>query len=234
MALLSKKVENEFMGLNCGIMDQFSVAMGKRGKAILLDCDTMEYEYILFETGGYSLVIINTNKKRELVGSKYNERFAECALALTFLKQKLDVENLCDITPPDFDLNKHLIHDTVLQKRALHVISENARVKDAAIALQTGDMEVFGKLLYASHQSLKGLYEVTGKELDTIVDFCKEHAECIGARMTGAGFGGCAIALVETKSIEHFMSDLSSHYRNKIGYPPGIFVSGAEDGVREI
>lgn len=234
MALLSKKVENVFMGVNCGIMDQFAVAMGKKDKAIMLNCDTLEYEYIPFETAGYSLVIINTNKKRELVGSKYNERFAECALALTLLKQKLNVENLCDITPASFDLNKHLINDPVLQKRALHVISENARVKDAAIALQTGDMEIFGKLMYASHQSLKELYEVTGKELDTIIDFCKEHEECIGARMTGAGFGGCAIALVKTNKVKGFSNDLSSHYQNEIGYAPGIFVSGAEDGVREI
>jgi galactokinase len=234
MALLSKKVENEFMGVNCGIMDQFAVAMGKKGKAILLNCDTMEYEYEPFETGDYSLVIINTNKKRELVASKYNERFAECALALTLLKQKLDVENLCDITPASFDLNKHVINDPVLQKRALHVISENARVKDAAIALQTGDMEVFGKLMYASHQSLKELYGVTGQELDTIIDFCKEHEECIGARMTGAGFGGCAIALVKTNKVNDFSNDLSSHYQNEIGYAPGIFVSGAEDGVREV
>ncbi|NOT52013.1 MAG: galactokinase [Chitinophagaceae bacterium] len=234
MALLSKKVENEFMGVNCGIMDQFAVAMGKKDKAILLNCDTLEYEYIPFETGGYSLVIINTNKKRELVASKYNERFAECALALTFLKQKLNVENLCDITPASFDLNKQLINDPVLQKRALHVISENARVKDAAIALQTGDMEVFGKLMYASHQSLKELYEVTGKELDTIIDFCNGHEECIGARMTGAGFGGCAIALVKNNKVDDFSNDLSVYYQKEIGYAAGVFISGAEDGVREI
>ncbi len=234
MALLSKKVENEFMGLNCGIMDQFAVAMGKKGKAILLDCDTMRYEYIPFETPGYSLVIINTNKKRELVGSKYNERFAECALALTLLKQELDVSNLCDISPADLELNKHLITDSVIQKRAGHVISENARVKDAAIALQTGDLETFGKLMYASHRSLKDDYEVSGKELDTIIAFCKDHEECIGARMTGAGFGGCAIALVKTNKVKDFSTDLSIYYENEIGYPAGIFVSGAEDGVREL
>lgn len=234
MALLSKKVENEFMGLNCGIMDQFAVAMGKKGKAILLDCDTMEYEYMPFETGAFSLIIINSNKKRELVGSKYNERFAECALALTLLKQELNVSNLCDISPADFETKKHLISDSVLQKRAKHVIDENARVKDAAIALQTSDMEVFGKLMYASHHSLKEFYEVTGKELDAIIDFCKEYPGCIGARMTGAGFGGCAIALVKTNSIESFSTDLSIYYENEIGYAPGIFVSSAEDGVREL
>lgn len=234
LALLSKKVENEFMGVNCGIMDQFAVAMGKKEKAILLDCDTLDYEYIPFETGGYSLVIINTNKKRELVGSKYNERFAECGAALRLLKQKLSVDNLCAVTPAEFQMNRHLITDPVLQKRALHVVSENARVNDAAIALQTGDMETFGKLMYASHQSLKELYEVTGKELDTIVEFCKSYKECIGARMTGAGFGGCAIALVKKNSLEDFISGLSAHYETEIGYAPDIFPSGAEDGVKEV
>ena len=234
MALLSKKVENEFMGINCGIMDQFAVAMGKKQKAILLDCDTLDYEYIPFETGAYSLVIINTNKKRELVGSKYNERFAECGAALRLLKQKLDVENLCAVSPAEFQLNRHLIMDPVLQKRALHVVSENARVKDAAIALQTGDMETFGKLMYASHQSLKELYEVSGKELDTIVEFCKSYADCIGARMTGAGFGGCAIALVKKNNVEDFTSGLLAHYQNEIGYAAEVFASEAEDGVRVV
>lgn len=234
MALLSKKVENEFMGVNCGIMDQFAVAMGKKQKAILLDCDTLDYEYIPFETGAYSLVIINTNKKRELVGSKYNERFAECGAALRLLKQKLDVENLCAVSPAEFQLNRHLIMDPVLQKRALHVVSENARVKDAAIALQTGDMETFGKLMYASHQSLKELYEVSGKELDTIVEFCKSYADCIGARMTGAGFGGCAIALVKKNNVEDFTSGLLAHYQNEIGYAAEVFASEAEDGVRVV
>lgn len=234
MALLSKKVENEFMGVNCGIMDQFAVAMGKMEKAILLDCDTLNYEYIPFETGGYSLVIINTNKKRELVGSKYNERFAECGAALRLLKQKLNVDNLCAVTPAEFEMNRHLINDPVLQKRALHVVSENARVYDAAIALQTGDMKTFGKLMYASHQSLKELYEVTGKELDTIVEFCKSNKDCIGARMTGAGFGGCAIALIKKNSLEDFTSGLLVHYQNETGYAPDIFPSGAEDGAKEI
>jgi galactokinase len=234
IALLSKKVENEFFGLNSGIMDQFAVANGKEGKAILLNCDTLEFEYLNFDPKGYQLVIINTNKKRELVGSKYNERFAECAVALTILKEELPVENLCDVSPADFELNKHLITDPTIQRRAEHVIFENARVKDAAIALQTGDMEVFGKLLYASHQSLKELYEVSGKELDTIVDFCKNFPACIGARMTGAGFGGCAIALVKPAKIDEFTEQLTSFYKEKVGYAPGIFVTEISDGVRRI
>jgi galactokinase len=169
-----------------------------------------------------------------LVGSKYNERFAECGAALKLLKKKFEVGNLCDLSMAEFELNKNLIDDPVLQNRALHVISENARVKDAVIALQTEDMEVFGKLMYASHQSLRDFYEVTGKELDTIVEFCKTFDGCIGSRMTGAGFGGCAIALIKKNRIDDFASKLKEHYKNEIGYGPDIFVSGAEDGVREV
>jgi len=243
LEILAKKVENEFIGVNCGIMDQFAVAMGQKDQAILLNCDTLEYEYLPFNTGEYDLVIINSNKQRTLADSKYNERFAECGAALKKLKQQIKVGNLCEVSIAEFDrlsadsngeLNQHLIDDPVLRRRALHVISENARVKDAAIALQTGDIEVFGKLMYASHQSLKELYEVSGKELDTIVDFCKKYNGCIGARMTGAGFGGCAIALVKRNRFEDFSAGLSDYYNNQIGYPPQIFASAPEDGVREV
>jgi galactokinase len=234
IALLAKKAENEFIGVNCGIMDQFAVAMGKKNKAILLNCDTLDYEYLPFDPEGYVLAVINTNKPRNLVESKYNERFAECGAALKLLKQKLDVQHLCDINLASFELQKHLIKDSVLQKRALHVISENVRVNDAVIALQTGDLRIFGKLMYASHQSLKELYEVSGKELDTLVDFCKTYSGCIGARMTGAGFGGCAIALVKKASVEDFTGKISSYYEEKIGYKPTIFESEAEDGAKEI
>jgi galactokinase len=234
IALLAKKVENEFIGVNCGIMDQFAVAMGQKDKAILLNCETLDYEYLPFKTGGYDLVIINSNKQRTLADSKYNERFSECGAALKLLKQQLKVRNLCDVSMAEFELNQQLIDDPVLRKRALHVISENARVKDAVIALQTGDMEIFGKLMYASHQSLKELYEVSGKELDTIIDFCKSYKGCIGARMTGAGFGGCAIALVKKSRIDDFEKELKENYKNEVGYVPDVFTSGAEDGVKEV
>jgi len=234
IALLSKKVENEFIGVSCGIMDQFAVAMGKKNKAILLNCDTLDQEYIPFETDPYLLAIINSNKQRSLTESKYNERFTECGAALKLLKQELDIQNLCDVDLATFDLKKHLINDPVLRKRAHHVVSEMARVKDAVIALQTKDLQVFGKLMYASHQSLKDLYEVSGKELDTIVDFCKTFNGCIGARMTGAGFGGCAIALVRKEAFGDFAKQLSKDYKNFIGYTPEIFASEIGDGVREL
>lgn len=232
IAVLSKETENRFIGVNCGIMDQFAVAMGKKDHAILLNCDTLDYEYIPFKTGNYSLVIINSNKQRALADSKYNERFAECGAVLKLLKQELDIENLCETDLASFEASRHLINNPVLEKRARHVISENQRVKDAVIALQTGDMEVFGKLLYASHASLRDDYEVSGKELDTIVDFCREYPSCIGARMTGAGFGGCAIALVHTARIGEFSKGIVQFYTERIGYKPGVFVGEVGDGVR--
>ena len=234
IAVFCKKVENEFIGVNCGIMDQFAVAMGKRNKAILLNCDSLEHEYIPFETGDFSLAVINTKKERTLVGSKYNERFAECGAALKALKTKLNIQNLCELDLKTFELHRQLIKDVVLQKRAMHVISENERVGWAADALKANDLNEFGKLMYASHQSLKELYEVTGEELNTIVEFCKTYRNCIGARMTGAGFGGCAIALVQKNSFNDFAEKLSSYYSTVIGYRPEVFLSEAEEGVREI
>ena len=234
ITVLSKKVENEFIGVNCGIMDQFAVAFGKMNKAILLNCDTLDYKYIPFEPGNYSLVIINTNKGRKLIGSKYNERFAECGLALTALKKELPVNNLCEVTLHDFSAYRHLINDPVLEKRALHAISENFRVGEATDALNAGELFTFGKLMYASHQSLKEFYEVSCLELDTIVDFCKIYEGCIGARMTGAGFGGCAIALVNKAAVKDFIEKISSVYKKKIGYKPGVFISAVGEGVGKV
>jgi galactokinase len=234
IALLSKKVENEFIGMNCGIMDQFAVAMGKKDKAILLNCDTLDYEYVPFETGEYALAIINSNKQRSLTDSKYNERFAECGAVLKLLKKELKVQHLCDVDLNSFESHRHLINDPVLEKRALHVISENFRVHEAADALKAGELFTFGKLMYASHQSLKEWYDVSGIELDTIVEFCKTYNGIIGARMTGAGFGGCAIALVKKDQLDDFAAKLAIYYKNKIGYEPEVFASEIGDGVREI
>jgi len=234
LALMGKKAENEFIGVNSGIMDQFAVVMGKEDKAILLNCDTLDYEYLPFETGEYILTIINSNKKRTLTESKYNERFAECGKALKALKKELAVDNLCDISLSDFEEHRHLINDPVLDKRALHVISENFRVGEARDALKAGDLLSFGKEMYASHQSLKDWYEVSGKELDTIVEFCKTYDDCIGARMTGAGFGGCAIALVKKDTFDDFSSKLIEYYEPKIGYKCDVFATDIGDGVREL
>ncbi len=234
MALAAKKVENEFIGVNCGIMDQFAVAMGKKKRAILLDCDTLAHEYIPFETNEYVLAIINTNMQRALSESKYNERFAECGAALKALKKGLHIDKLCDLDWKTFESNQHLIADETLRKRTRHVVSENERVGKAVDALRTNDAMAFGSLMFASHQSLKEWYEVSGIELDTIVGFAKNYNGCIGARMTGAGFGGCAIALIQKDLLIDFSGKLTNFYKNKIGYAPTVFASEAEDGVREV
>lgn len=234
IALLSKKVENEFIGVNCGIMDQFAVTFGKKDNAILLNCDTMEYQYLPLHPGEYILAIINTNKPRKLAESKYNERFTECGKALKALKKELAVNNLCEVSLHDFSSHRHLINDLVLEKRVLHVISENFRVGEAVEALKAGELFTFGKLMYSSHQSLKELYEVSGKELDTLIEFCKTYADCIGARMTGAGFGGCAIALVKKNSFADFSEKITAFYEKHNGYKPEVFACEAGEGVREI
>ena len=159
---------------------------------------------------------------------------AECGKALKALKKELHVQNLCDISISDFEEHRHLIKDAVLDKRALHVISENFRVGEARDALKAGDLASFGKEMYASHQSLKDWYEVSGKELDTIVDFCKTYDDCIGARMTGAGFGGCAIALVKKDKFDDFSDKLVEYFEAKIGYKCDVFASDIGDGVREL
>jgi galactokinase len=234
IALLSKKVENEFIGVNCGIMDQFAVTFGQKDKAILLNCDSLQYEMLPFETGDYVLAIINTNKARTLADSKYNERFAECGTALKALRKEVAASNLCDIDLETFQTVRRLINDEVLEKRALHVISENCRVNEATKALTQNQLNRFGQLMYASHESLKDLYEVSGVELDTIVEFCKEYDYCIGARMTGAGFGGCAIALVRNDKVDDFSKHVTTYYAGKIGYAPSVFVSNIGDGAKEL
>ncbi len=235
LALLCKEAENKFIGVNCGIMDQFAVAMGRKEQALLLNCDSLEYEYIPFRPGPYVLLIIDTKKQRTLADSKYNERFAECGAVLNLLMQEeTGIRQLCDISPVMFERNRDLINNPVLEKRAWHVISEQQRVMDAVMALQVQDMETFGKLLFSSHQSLKEYYEVTGTELDCVVDFCKKFSGCIGARMTGAGFGGSAIALVNSLSLRDFTSRLVAHYEKEIGYPPVVYPALPSEGVHEI
>jgi galactokinase len=170
---LSKRVENIFIGLNSGIMDQFSVAFGEANKALVLNCDTLKYKVVDCDLGDYVLAIINTNKARKLEESKYNERFSQCGVALKTLQEEININNLCELTAEKFALHSHLIKDEIILKRATHVVKENDRVHLAAKALNAGELEEFGRLMYASHQSLKDLYEVSGNELDAIVDFVR-------------------------------------------------------------
>jgi galactokinase len=231
---LSKKVENDFIGVNSGIMDQFAVAFGEKEKAIKLNCDTLDYEIVDCKLKEYVLAIINTNKPRKLAESKYNERVEECQAALKALQKELKIDYLCAIDTATFNQNEHLIEDENVKKRARHVIEENDRVKEAAEVLENGDLKRFGELLYASHASLKDLYEVTGVELDTIVDFCHTQQTVAGGRMTGAGFGGCAIALVEATAFDDFSEKLIEYYTEKVGYAPAVYNSLIGDGVKEL
>jgi galactokinase len=234
LVLMAKKVENEFIGVNSGIMDQFAVAFGEENKALMLDCDTLDYEAVDSNLGDYLLAIINTNKPRKLSESKYNERVQECQTALKELQQVLDINNLCEIDMQTFELYKNLITDETVLKRATHVVAENDRVKHAATALAANDLYEFGQLMYASHNSLKNLYEVSGAELDAVVEYALTDKNVIGSRMTGAGFGGCAIALVKKDSLDSFTKGLTEYYTAKVGYAPSVYSSLIGNGVGEL
>lgn len=228
---LAKAVENIFIGVNCGIMDQFAVAFGEENKALMLNCETLDYEAVNSNLDSYVLAIINTNKPRKLAESKYNERVEECATALAALQQELDIKNLCDIDTETFNKHQHLINDATVLKRARHVVEENDRVKLAAVALSQNNLTEFGRLMYASHDSLRDLYEVSGKELDAVVDYSRTNKNVAGARMTGAGFGGCAIALVKNDAFDRFSAEVIEYYTSKIGYAPSVYSSLIGDGV---
>ena len=228
---LSKSVENNFIGVNSGIMDQFAVAFGEKNKALVLNCDTLEYQAVDSNLGDYLLAIINTNKPRNLTESKYNERVLECKEALTALQKELNINYLCDIDAETLKKHEHLITDAVILKRAKHVIEENDRVKLAAVALASNNLHEFGRLMYASHDSLRDQYEVSGVELDTIAEYGKTNSNVAGSRMTGAGFGGCAIALVKRDAFDDYSNKITKYYTDKIGYAPSVYSSLIGDGV---
>lgn len=229
-----KRVENQFIGVNSGIMDQFAIGMGKRDQAILLDTNTLDYELVPAEFGDYVIVIMNTNKRRELADSKYNERRAECELALSLLQTVLPIKTLGELTEDLFEKNKEMIADKVLIKRAKHAVTENQRTIKAKNALSDNDLTYFGQLLNASHASLKDDYEVTGIELDTLVMAAQKQPGVLGARMTGAGFGGCAIALVKETELEPFIEQVGKVYKEKIGYSADFYIANVDDGARKL
>lgn len=235
IAKLGQMSEHEFMNVNCGIMDQFIISMGKKNTAIKLDCATLDYEYAPLELGDYRFVVMNTNKQRKLADSKYNERRSECEKALKILQDSgAGIKSLCELCPEDWEKCRGKISDPVLQRRVTHCVSENQRVKDAVSALKSGDLKKLGLLLNASHESLKNDYEVTGIELDTLSETAQKQEGCLGARMTGAGFGGCAIALVHKDSLEAFFSNVQKIYAAKIGYEAGFFACESGDGVSRL
>lgn len=231
IALLGQKAENQFVGVNCGIMDQFIIAMGKKDHAVLLDCNTLRYTHVPVELKGISILIANTNKRRELADSKYNERRGECDSALAALQQKFDVKALCHLTLEQLESAKDLITNPTVYKRARHAVAENARTLKAVELLKQGDIKAFAKLMDASHASLRDDYEVTGKELDTIVAAMQKQAGVLGARMMGAGFGGCSVALVEDSAIESVKAAAGKEYFEKTGLKADFYVAGIGDGA---
>ncbi|WP_334330095.1 galactokinase [Companilactobacillus sp. HBUAS59699] len=226
--------ENNYIGVNSGIMDQFAVGMGKKDQAILLDTNTMNYQYAPVELGDHVIVIMNTNKRRELADSKYNERRSECEEALERLQTKLNIKSLGDLTIDEFDQNAYLINDDTLIRRARHAVFENQRTLRAIKKLNQNDLVSFGKLVNASHVSLHYDYAVTGQELDTLVETAWQQPGVLGARMTGAGFGGCAIAIVEKDQVENFKQNVGETYKQIIGYDADFYIAEISDGPKEL
>ncbi|MFD1317088.1 galactokinase [Loigolactobacillus zhaoyuanensis] len=229
-----KKVENDYIGVNSGIMDQFAIGMGKKNQAILLDTNTMKYQYSPVELGDRVIVIMNTNKRRELQDSKYNERRSECEAALAQLQEQLPIKSLGDLDKDGFDRAAYLINDDTLLRRARHAVFENQRALQATTALSENDLTTFGHLVNASHVSLHFDYEVTGKELDTLVETAWQQPGVLGARMTGAGFGGCAIAIVAKDQVAAFQTNVGATYQEVIGYAPTFYVAEIADGPSEV
>lgn len=231
---LCKKAENEFVGVNCGIMDQFAVGQGKAGHAIFLNCGTLAFHHVPVNFPGYRLVITNTNKKRGLADSKYNERVAECGQAVTYLSRALEIQSLGEISLEQFEQSMELVADHTVLKRARHVISENRRVLESVKALMNSDLEKFGELMIQSHESLRDDYEVTGFELDTLVDTMLQQDGVPGARMTGAGFGGCAVAFVKEENVEGFLSAVGRIYQEKTGLRADFYLPEIGPGVHAV
>ena len=235
MAKISQTAEHNFIGVMCGIMDQFASAMGKKDHAIFLDCQTLAYEWVPLVMEGVSIVIANTNHKRSLGEGKYNERRAECETGLEILKAALPaITCLRDVSAADFEQHGALIADPVVRNRVAHVVYEDDRVLRSVEALKQGDLVLFGQLMDQSHDSLRDLYEVTGMKLDALVDAFRACDGVIGSRMTGAGFGGCAVALVKTEAVEAVKEKVGAAYLAKVGHPCTFYVSDIGDGAKEV
>jgi galactokinase len=231
---LARRAENEFVGVNCGIMDMFAIGMGKKDHALFLNCLTLEYKQVPLLLNGYTLIIGNTNKQRGLAGSRYNERVVECQLAVTYLSQTHPVSKLGEISFMQFYKMQETIPDELVRMRARHVISENQRVLNAVSSLLKGDILQFGALMNASHESLRYNYEVTGPELDAMVAEAQKINGVVGSRMTGAGFGGCTVSLVRNDTVELFIERVGAGYQKKTGLEANFYLAAVSDGVREV
>lgn len=230
----SQRAENQFVGVNCGIMDQFAVGLGKKDAAIRLNCGNLDYELVPVVLGDYRIMIANTNKRRGLADSKYNERRSECDTAVAELSKAGKIDLLCELSVAEFEARQQLIASEVIRRRARHAVSENERVKTAVQALKAGKLEEFGQLMNASHDSLRDDYEVTGIELDTLVAEARKVPGVIGSRMTGAGFGGCTVSLVHKDAVENFKKQVAANYTAITGLVPDFYVAEIGDGAKEI
>jgi len=234
MVKLSQKAENQFIGVNSGIMDQFAVGIGKKDNAILLDCNTLKYSYAPVILKDEVLVIGNTNKKRGLADSKYNERRAECEEALKDLQKELDIQSLGELSVEEFNKSEKLIKNEINRKRAKHAVYENQRTIKAQKELMEGNLEEFGRLMNESHVSLRDDYEVTGIELDTMVEIAWNQEGVIGSRMTGAGFGGCTISIVKKDAVDKFIENVGKEYKEKVGLDADFYVVNISDGAKKL
>ncbi len=235
MAKLSQKAEHNYVGVKCGIMDQFASAMGKKNHAIFLDCKTLDYQLVPIELDGYKLVLSNTNKKHSLGASKYNERRGECEAGFEILKQHLpEITCLGDVTPEMYEPLAQYITDEVVERRVRHVIEEDARVKKSIEVLTAGDLKSFGELMTASHNSLRDLYEVTCPELDLLAAEALKIDGVLGSRMTGAGFGGCTVTLIKSEMVDTFIETIGKKYLDTIGYEASFYITEIGDGGREL
>lgn len=231
---LCKESENKYNGVNCGIMDQFAIAMGAKDKAIFLDTATLDYTYVPFVLPDAKIVIACSNKKRGLADSEYNKRRGECEAALADLNKVRPIKALCDLGPEEFETIADAIEDPVNRKRAKHAVTENARTVQAVEALNRGDLEAFGKLMKASHDSLRYDFEVTGRELDALYVAACAADGVIGTRMTGAGFGGCTVSIVRNDCVDAFIESVGAAYREAIGYGASFYAVNVGDGPAKI
>ena len=234
LALLGQRAENGFIGVNCGIMDQFAVAMGRAEQALLLDTNTLQYRYVPLALGDCELLIMDTRKKRSLAGSKYNERRSECERALAALQTKLPVQSLGELDTKEFLANASLIQNETELKRARHAVTENERTLLALSAMEKRDWQALGQLLHASHASLRDDYEVSCRELDILVEEAEKRPGVLGARMTGAGFGGCAVALVKKEASAEIAKAVGSVYHEKTGLTAAFYPAGVGGGPKEL
>jgi galactokinase len=231
---LSRQAEHEFIGVQCGIMDQFIVGKGRKNAALFLNCGTRQFVHVPFARGEYRLVIADTKKTRKLSDSKYNERVAECQNGLEIIQKTRHISSLGELSLETFHEIEHIIEDPVIRKRVTHVVSENRRVLDAVKALTNNKFEEFGKLMNLSHDSLRNDYEVTGFELDTMVDVSRKQKGVLGSRMTGAGFGGCTVSLLENSEVESFLVRVKEDYEEKTGLIPEFYLPEIVGGAGKV